>query len=477
MGDLKNFSVLQCVYEIKKRKYVSNPVNRCFIEECEMHIVGHKIFVRMKDIPMYLSKKTRDSIRNRYSHSVEVGLSTEYILSAVSRHLVSEVDLNFFHVGKIVGLVHDIGHTAFSHDGEVLLDKMLVKASLELDTPIRFNANLNNFRRIEKYGLFDTLPEDVKKYTLASLIKRKKDLKTYPEYFYLKQYLRDAIEIEEHYLTSKGEEIHNETNKTILCQAMDLADENRYRVTDIIDVLNIYSKEKLREILIRTIISEVRVKDIAKLVSLDTSTFEHQDSIHSDKMKIKDLLVMLLQQESHAKTVFQNVMNTLSMAFNRNIILREDGKLVPHDDEIEQLREDFHKIAAKYIWGSKKVKNIKQPFKHYFQTVAEYFIFKPFSKTLIDSTTYTKALEALEKSGKEIKEKRREELILMRNFLGGLTNSKIMELYRAIKVESFEKETTYSIDKKEKLIYHVSMKEFEKKLDKYHKRIFKISVN
>ncbi len=42
--------------------------------------------------------------------------------------------------------------------------------------------------------------------------------------------------------------------------------------------------------------------------------------------------------------------------------------------EIEALRKDFQKVAAKYIWGSKKVQNIKKPFSHYFTTVADYFI-------------------------------------------------------------------------------------------------------
>ena len=445
---------------------------RC-IEECEMHIVGHKIFVRLKDIPMYLSKKTRDSIRNRYSHSIEVGLSTEYILNSVSRSLGNETELNFFHIGKIIGMVHDIGHTAFSHDGEVILNRMLLKASTTIDEPIYFNANLNNFRRIEKYGLFDVLPEDIKRYAFASLVKRKKDLKEYPEYLYLKKYLNEAVHIEENYLASQGIVIKNTTNKTILCQAMDLADENRYRVTDIIDALNIYSKEKLREIIVRTVSSDVRVKDIGKLVSLDKKQFEYQDDTHIDKMKIKDLLIMLLHQKSNAKTIFQNVMNALSMAFNRNIVLREDGKLIHLDKEIEALREDFQKIAAQYIWGSKKVKNIKKPFNYYFTTVAEYFIVKKFDISLIDSMTYKKALEALEKKELDALTKRKEELLLIRNFLGGLTNYKIMELYRAIKVEEFEKKYAYIIEKKEKLIYQISMKEFEKKLEKYTKRVCK----
>jgi dGTP triphosphohydrolase len=161
-----------------------------------MHILGHKIFVRMKDIPMYLSNKTRDSIRNRYSHSVEVGLSTEYLINALSLERSADINLNFFGVAKIVGMVHDIGHTAFSHDGEVILDKLLTQASKDLKTPVRFDANLNNFRRIEKYRLFAPLPDDIKRYTLASLIKRERDLDKYPEYLYLQEYLHEAIELE-----------------------------------------------------------------------------------------------------------------------------------------------------------------------------------------------------------------------------------------------------------------------------------------
>ena len=70
-----------------------------------MDIVGHKIFVRLKDIPMYLSKSTKDSIRNRYSHSIEVGLSTEYILNHLSAQLGDDVDLNFFKIGKGIAVL------------------------------------------------------------------------------------------------------------------------------------------------------------------------------------------------------------------------------------------------------------------------------------------------------------------------------------------------------------------------------------
>ncbi|WP_309498168.1 HD domain-containing protein [Sulfurovum sp.] len=450
---------------------MTDKIDNSLIEECEMHIVGHKIFVRLKDIPMYLSKKTKDSIRNRYSHSVEVGLSTEYLLSHVSRELGNDINLNFFKIAKIIGLVHDIGHTAFSHDGEIILDTMLREASASFSVPIRFNANLNNFRRISKYGLFDLLPEDIKKYALASLIKRKQELRQYPEYLYLKDDLTYAIELEEKYLASKGIEIHNTTNKTILCQAMDLADENRYRVTDIIDALNIYSKPKLKEILLRCIRSEVRIKDIRKLVSLKVGSVESLTHSHSDKMRIKDLLIMLLNQESNAKTEFQNVMNSISMAFNRNFYLNQNAKLVPLDKEIEKLREDFHKVAATYLWGAKKIKNIKKPFNHYFTTVADYFINHDFNIDIIDSSTYKSKLIALEKKILNDEVRSRAKLLLIRNFLGGLTNLKIIELYKKIKLAAFENTLGYKIDKREKFLIKDSIQEFEKKLDNYNRRL------
>jgi dGTP triphosphohydrolase len=441
------------------------------VEECEMGIVGHKVFVRLKDIPMYLSKKTRDSIRNRYSHSVEVGLSTEYMINSLSRRLGDDVDLNFFGVAKIVGMLHDIGHTAYSHDGEVILDKMLQEASSDFKKPLRFNANLNNFRRIEKYELYDVLPQDIKEYALASLLKRVKELGEYPEYSYLKIYQERAIKLEEEYLASKGIKVANQVGKTILCQIMDMADENRYRVTDIIDALNIYSKGKLKEILKGMITSDVRVKELRKLVHIKPIELEEIDGIHFEKLKIKELLIALLERSSNAKTEFQNVMNTISMAFNRNFTLQDDGRLVVIDEEIEALRRDFQYIAAKYIWGSKRVEKIKKPYAHYFTTVADYFINKHFDLELIDSNTYKQALIALRAKGSSNPEVRREELILVRNFLGGLTNAKIVELYKRIMLVKFEAKLGYKLEKRDSLIEKNTVKSLKKKLEKYHKRL------
>ncbi|NKQ40531.1 MAG: hypothetical protein HF962_03065 [Sulfurovum sp.] len=451
-------------------------IDQSLVEECEMYIVGHKIFVRMKDIPMYLSRKTKDSIRNRYSHSVEVGLSTEYLLASVSRKLDREIDLNFFGIAKIVGMVHDLGHTAFSHDGEVILDKMLTKASKKLPQTIRFNANLNNFRRIEKYRLFDLLPDDVKKYAMASLVKSKGELREYPEYLFLRSYLEHGVSFEEQYLLSKGLIVDNESGKTILCQAMDIADENRYRVTDIIDILNIYTKQKLADMLTRSITSTINVKQMRKLVSFSLPNRLLDSSRHIDKMSVKELLIMLLDQESSAKTEFQNTMNRISMAFNRNFLLSDKGVLLPEHQELERLRNNFKNIDAKYIWGSKKIKNIKKPFNHYFNTVADYFINKRYNTSFVDSVTYRKALDALRESDLEVDHRRYRELLLMRNFLGGLTNPKIIELYKKIRIEECEDLLSCKIEKRDKFIEKVSIRDFEKRLERYMDRVSKATA-
>jgi len=107
---------------------------------------------------------------------------------------------------------------------------------------------------------------------------------------------------------------------------MDVADENRYRVIDIIDSFNIYSKGKLKEILKGMIKSEVRIKDLIKLVHIKPKVIEEIEGIHFEKLRVKELLIALLERSCNAKTEFQNVMNSISMAFNRNFRLDENGK-------------------------------------------------------------------------------------------------------------------------------------------------------
>jgi hypothetical protein len=146
---------------------------------------------------------------------------------------------------------------------------------------------------------------------------------------------------------------------------------------------------------------------------------------------------------------------------------------VPVDEEIEALRKEFQKVAAKYLWGSKKVQNIKKPFSHYFTTVADYFINKEFALELIDSNTYKEALTELSKRELGEEATLREKLSLMRNFLGGLTNLKIMELYKKIALLKFEAKLGYKLENRDKLVEKHTVEAFEKKLEKKRKRLMK----
>jgi len=105
--------------------------------------------------------------------------------------------------------------------------------------------------------------------------------------------------------------------------------------------------------------------------------------------------------------------------------------------------------------------------------VVNYFLFSDYNIDFIDSVTYAKALKSLKEENLDPQEKRIKELTLLRNFLGGLTKPKIMELHKAIKIEEFEKEFGYPINKKEKLIQKSSMKEFKKRLERYKKNMTK----
>ena len=121
--------------------------------------------------------------------------------------------------------------------------------------------------------------------------------------------------------------------------------------------------------------------------------------------------------------------------------------------------------------GFKEDKKIKKPFNHYFTTVADYFINHDFKIDIIDSSTYKKALILLGKQSLDDEVRRREKLLLIRNFLGGLTNLKIIELYKKIKLYEFESSLGYEIDKKEKFLAKNSIQEFEKKLGKYIEKV------
>ncbi len=106
---------------------------------------------------------------------------------------------------------------------------------------------------------------------------------------------------------------------------------------------------------------------------------------------------------------------------------------------------------------------------NYSRFVTEYFIDGHYALDCIDSHTYRKALSERRKDDKAPASRRLEELRLLRNFLGGLTNPRIYELYEKIQIETLPSGTTLSKKKRKKLIEQASMGEFEKKIAKYRR--------
>lgn len=105
--------------------------------------------------------------------------------------------------------------------------------------------------------------------------------------------------------------------------------------------------------------------------------------------------------------------------------------------------------------------------------MANYFVQEKFNYDFIDSSTYKQELMTLKKEKIDKSVKRGKELLLIRNFLGALTNLKTIELYKKIKLHTFEIQHNCRVDKSEKWIKGISIETFEKKLLLYSKRILK----
>ena len=88
-----------------------------------------------------------------------------------------------------------------------------------------------------------------------------------------------------------------------------------------------------------------------------------------------------------------------------------------------------------------------------------------------EKNVHKQALVALEVGDLEEEAYTKERLCLLRNFLGGLTNLKIIELYKKIQLLNFEKELGYKLESSDKLIAKNSVQSLEKKLQKYSSRL------
>jgi dGTP triphosphohydrolase len=350
----------------------------------ERDILSSKKFSRLQQISLavdYLHVK--DSAQTRASHSVEVANTVEIMNLSISTKVGFDIDR--LGVGRIVGLLHDIGHTSFGHEGERKLQKLSKEYSNEA---FSFEGNANNYITIQKNQLLYNATKEVRQYVLASLAKHADEL--YPEQESIKTMLKKSAKEDKAYINlHKGFNVKY-LDKTLQCQIMDIADENCYIISDIIDGINVLSDIEL---------SAIFRKELPINIA-------------------EDLIFALIG----GKNSFRRKMQVYHEAFCMNFTLSKKGEIVYEDKEIEKIRKAMAKINVKYILNSKSVIELREKASKKIETVFRFY-FENENPDLIPSNFYRKEFK---------KSYGIDRLRIIRNMLGSLTNKGLIKEYKKI---------------------------------------------
>ena len=151
----------------------------------------------------------KDFYRNRQTHSYEVKSISEIIAKNIKYENIEAIGL--------VALGHDLGHSAFGHDGATALNKLSKKFGLNEG----FSDNNNNLSMISHNGI------SFSRYELVSLIK-------YPDKLYQRQ-KEEYLPILNYYINKESKIWGENLTRTVACNIMDRADEISYSTSDMFD--------------------------------------------------------------------------------------------------------------------------------------------------------------------------------------------------------------------------------------------------
>lgn len=204
-------------------------------------------FRRLQNKTQLFPGSESDFFRNRLTHSLEVSQIAKSIATKLKAEN-PELDV-IPQVCEIAGLVHDIGHPPFGHNGEAALDKCMFSTG-------GFEGNAQTFRiltRLEKKEppkgeVLDRKEKDhrvglnLTARVLASALKydyeipvvRKKNDELVKGYYSTE---RDVVEKLKECLLFSAATGENVKFKTIECSIMDLADDITYSTYDLEDAL------------------------------------------------------------------------------------------------------------------------------------------------------------------------------------------------------------------------------------------------
>ena len=168
-------------------------------------------FINMSGVTQVLTAGVERNgfYKNRQSHVIEVEDIALLISKAIGFKNKTALSM--------VCLAHDLGHSPFGHDGQKVLNRMVIEAGL-IDG---FSDNNNNFNVIFNNGL------NFSEYELASLIK-------YPDELYEDQKAL-LLPLLNKAIVSDKKKYSEALKRTMACEIMDFADEIAYGTSDIFD--------------------------------------------------------------------------------------------------------------------------------------------------------------------------------------------------------------------------------------------------
>jgi dGTP triphosphohydrolase len=346
------------------------------------NIESNKAFQRLAEKTQVLLPRCgmKEISKNRYSHSHEVATSSLMIAAKIAEQFNVSLSIIDYQESLFnTGLLHDIGHPSFGHDGAKLLSNYFKNLGLEEG----FSDNNNNLVVIDKNNIY------VSDYVISSTIK-------YPEKLYSNQkekylpLLNEAIDLDIKHYSSLGINLSKQST-TIACQIMDEADRNSYICSDLTDFLCLGNSLSLEDL-----------KNHARQYKMN---------------QFDELSALAHTIKGGSKNAIKSYFNTLKNRFNENYKLTSDG-LTIINQELHHYREFLGSVEYEFfilpIKKSDNCKNNMNKLKCYIDAVVK--------NGFMPSRHYKTQIE------KSICEK--EKLVLMRDMIGEVTDWFILNYYK-----------------------------------------------
>jgi dGTPase len=219
--------------ELENREYKieADEDNRSPFERDYARILYSGAFRRLQGKMQIFGIEPSDFIRNRLTHSLEVAVLTNSIVNTINKNFFEKEEDFIYkddrYVLQAAALAHDIGHPAFGHSGERVLDELSKKFNK------RFEGNAQNYRVLRNLE---------NRYPYCSGLNL-----TYRTLLSINKYLVKENESNEKFMYEDDfnflndiREKYNLSNKrTLDVQIIDIADEIAYAVHDLEDALSL----------------------------------------------------------------------------------------------------------------------------------------------------------------------------------------------------------------------------------------------